>query len=143
MSAKLPKDIDPPAWFEQAARRRTLAETAWATEGFTSEALELLHESAERYLKGYLLAQGWKLVKTHDLKVLIYDAKQFNARFGAFEEWAETLTDDFFTAQYPVDDDTDLKQDFDDLRQQTDNLITIIKELLPQYFSSLFIPCLS
>jgi HEPN domain-containing protein len=136
MSTKLPRDIDPQAWFEQAARRYTLAKVAWEKEGFTSEAIELLQESAERYLKGYLLSTGWKLIKTHDLKTLIDSAREKDARFGTFAEWAETLTNDFFIAHYPMGDEQELKQDYQPLQQQTDNLIILIKELLPQYFQS-------
>ncbi len=43
----------------------------------------------EKYLKGFLLARGWTLEKTHDLTVLLDEAKKHAATFARFEDLAQ------------------------------------------------------
>jgi HEPN domain-containing protein len=132
MPPELPPEIDPQRWFAAAARRRSLAERAGQEEGFALEVVELLQEAAERYLKGYLLAKGWHLIKTHNLEVLIDAAAQYEPRFAGFTDWAEALTRDFFVAHYPTGDE--VTADLETLRRETDAVIGLIRELLPDRF---------
>jgi len=134
MPLPLPADIDPQAWFVQAARRRALADLAVQAADFGPEAVELLQASAERYLKGFLLTRGWSLVKTHDLAGLLKTASQYDPRFAAFANWAVTLTSDFFIVHYPTDDWKEVGQDYEEIRRQTDEVIALIRELAPSYF---------
>jgi HEPN domain-containing protein len=45
--------------------------------------IELLQEAAERFLKAYLIAGGWKLRRIHDLGALVAEAVAMDARFAA------------------------------------------------------------
>lgn len=126
-----PPELDPREWFAQGWRRRELVRVAADREGFTPEAVELLQGAAERWLKGYLLSQGWRLIKTHNLDTLIDAAAQFDVSFRQFTDWAERLTEDFFAAHYPGAGEESFP-DFEELRQQTDELILLIRKLLPE-----------
>jgi HEPN domain-containing protein len=132
MPPELPPENDPRQWFAAATRRRRLAERACQEEGFAPEAVELLQEAAERYLKGYLLTQGWHLVKTHNLDVLIDAAAQYESRFARFTDWAEALTREFLVAHYPTGED--VGGGLEALRRETDAVIKLIRELLPEHF---------
>lgn len=68
MLRKKTKANDPGDWFAFARERLAAADSLWKHEGITPAGIECLQESVERYLKGYLVAKGWRLVKTHDLK---------------------------------------------------------------------------
>ena len=98
--------------------------------------IELLQEAVERYLKGFLVAKGWKVKKTHDLDVLLIEATGFDPRFSTFQTLADELTRDFFAQHYPGGDWTDLGKNYESLRQQTGELVALIKTLLPPHFGS-------
>jgi HEPN domain-containing protein len=134
MLRKQSSDKNPADWFYSASDRLKIADLAWASEGLTQSGIELLQESVERYLKGYLVAKGWILKRTHDLDVLLIEAKRFDVRFDQFRSLADELTRDFFAQPYPGGDWTDLGKNYETLRQQTGSLVELIKQDLPQHF---------
>jgi HEPN domain-containing protein len=125
---------DPAAWFELAADRLKVADLAWKHEGLTASGIELPQEAAERYLKGYLIANGWRLIRTHDLDRLVTDAAGFDTRFERFHRFAEELTEDFFALHYPGQDLRTVGANYEELRTQSREMLALIKEVLPQYF---------
>ncbi len=133
MLRKPTDEKNPGDWFLLAADRLKAADSLWKHEGFTAAGIELLQESLERYLKGYLIAKGWRLIRTHDLEELIGDAKTFDAAFGKFVGLAEELTEDFFLQHYPGHDMTELGLNYEQMRNQTTELVDLIKNSLPQF----------
>lgn len=129
-SAKNPAD-----WFAFAEERLRGADVLWKSEGVTALGLEALQESIERYLKGYLIAKGWRLIKTHDLEKLVDAARHFDVQFSQFTNLAAQLTEEFFLQHYPGHDTTDLGRDYEQLRQQAGELIELIRKSLPEHFS--------
>ena len=135
MLRKLSNESDPADWFYLAADRLKAADLIWKAEGLTASGIELLQEAVERYLKGYLVAKGWKLVKTHDLSVLVSEAISFDARFKPFTSLADELTRDFFAQHYPGGDWLTIGQHYPDLRRETGDMVEVIQQSLPQYFT--------
>ena len=45
-----------------------------------------LQQALEKYLKGYLLAKGWRLKKIHDLNILISEAGKYNPALITFQK---------------------------------------------------------
>ena len=125
MRRKLSSESDPADWFYLASDRLKTADLVWKAEGLTASGIELLQEAVERLFKGYLIAKGWKLVKTHDLSALVSEAISIDAQFQAFTSLADELTRDFFAQHYP------------ELRRHTDELVALIKHSLPRYSSEL------
>jgi HEPN domain-containing protein len=136
MAFKQTSDKDPADWFEFAAERLKIADLAWKHEGFTPTGLECLQEAAERYLKGYLIAKGWQLQKTHDLERLMRVAEGIDKAFAPFVPMSIELTEKFFAQHYPGGDLTDLPSNYETLRSQVSEVIKIIKGALPNYFST-------
>ena len=134
MLRKQSDETDPADWFYLAADRLQVADLAWNHQGLTASGLELLQEGAERYLKGFLIAKGWRLVKTHDLVTLVGEAATFDIRLNGYRAFAQELTDDFFAQHYPGEDWKLVGQNYSVLRQQTDEIIAIIKQSVPQFF---------
>lgn len=134
MLRKLSNESDPADWFYLATDRLRTADLVWNAEGLTASGIELLQEAVERYLKGYLVAKGWKLVKTHDLSVLISEAITFDPRFKSCAPLADELTRDFFAQHYPGGDWLTIGQNYSQLRQATGEMILLIKQSLPQFF---------
>lgn len=134
MLRKLSNKTDPADWFYAAADRLKIADLAWRQEGLTQSGIELLQEAVERYLKGYLVAKGWRLRRTHDLDVLLADAITHAPRFGQFKDLADELTEEFFAQDYPGGDWTTLGQNYETLRRQAGAMIALVQQSLPQFF---------
>jgi HEPN domain-containing protein len=117
---------NPKDWFALAEERLRAADTLFAAHGPCFSAVELLQEAVERYLKGYLIAQGWKLEKTHDLSHLLDIAIKHDVRFDEYYSLAEGLTQDYWAQHYPGADLTDVGSDYRSWRDQTQQLIGLI-----------------
>ncbi len=134
MLHKQSSETDPADWFYTAEERLRGADLLWRHEGITLGGIEFLQESAERYLKGYLVAKGWRLLRTHDLRTLLSDALVYEPKFAAFKSFASDLTAEFFEGHYPGGDWTGIGHDYEALRRQAGELIDLIKVSLPQHF---------
>lgn len=125
---------NPADWFELAAERLSIADLARANQGLTATGVECLQEAAERYLKGFLVAKGWTLEKTHDLERLVNAAASYDYTFNRFIALATELTEDFFLQHYPGNDMTSVGENYEQMRAQVGEMIILIKTTLPQYF---------
>ena len=122
---------NPHDWFRLAADRLRVADSAREHEGITYSGIELLQEAVECYLKGYLIAQGWRLERTHDLRKLVDEACKHDSTFAKFTDMAQSLTEQFWAQHYPGDDLDDVGTDYDELRQQAGELIALILKCVP------------
>ena len=134
MQLKRTSDSDPADWFDTAADRLKIADLAWQHEGFTPTGVECLHEATERYLKGFLIASGWTLQRTHDLELLTRAAMAFNSQFSGFLPSATELTEKFFEQHYPGGDLTRIAENYEPLRTKVGEIVELIKTSLPKYF---------
>jgi HEPN domain-containing protein len=117
---------NPADWYRSAKVRLGSADRLYPLEGASESVIELLQESAERFLKGYLISKGWALVRIHDLGALIAEAQKYDERFVEFADFADELTDQFWTMHYPGGDFDAQVVDFEDLRAQLDGIIRLI-----------------
>jgi HEPN domain-containing protein len=63
----------------------------------------LCQNSAERYLKAYLIYQGWELKKTHDLNELLAFCVEYNNSLETLRDDCEILNEYITSARYPGD----------------------------------------
>ena len=131
---KQTSETDPADWFFAAADRLRVADGTWERDGLTLTGIELLQEAVERYLKGYLIAKGWSLDRTHDLRKLLSVGMTYDPAFNRFKALVDELTDDFFAQHYPGGDWTNVGQNYETLRQQAGEIVSLIEQSLPQYF---------
>jgi len=60
-----------------------------------------LQQAVEKYLKGYLLSQGWELQRIHNLEALLNEAIRFEPEMERFRELCEEATDFYTLERYP------------------------------------------
>lgn len=118
-------------WFLLADERLRSADILAAQNEPSYSAVELLQEAVERYLKGYLIYHGWKLERIHDLGPLVEAAATYDTRFSAFDDLAASLTEQFWAQHYPGDDLSEVGADYQELRRQAGELITLIRDSIP------------
>lgn len=66
------------------------------------------------------------MVRIHDLGALIAEAQKYDKRFVELADFADELTDQFWTMHYPGGDFDAQVVDFEDLRAQLDGIIRLI-----------------
>ncbi len=59
-------ESNPQDWFLLARERLRAADVLSAESCSTYSGIEILQEAVERYLKGFLIANGWRLRKVHE-----------------------------------------------------------------------------
>jgi len=118
---------NPSDWFLLAKDRLEKADALFVQFGASWSGVELLHESAERYLKGYLVACGWKIVKTHDLNLLLAVACDFNTDFAAYSPACQSLTEQFWEQHYPGGDLDEVGEDYSNIRNAVGEIISLIQ----------------
>jgi hypothetical protein len=75
-----------------------------------------------------MIAHGWKLRKIHALGALVAEAVQIDPRFTAFEDFADSLTDQFWAQHYPGGDLNEVGHDYPALRQCLGDMVTLIED---------------
>lgn len=128
------EENNPHHWFLLAEERLRSADVLYAHVGATYAVVELLQESVERYLKGFLVAQGWTLQRIHDLAFLNDEAKRYDVRFEQFDDLSERLTEQFWAQHYPGGDLSAVGADYKELRKSVGDLVMLIRSVLPQHF---------
>jgi len=63
----------------------------------------LCQSAAEKYLKGYLIAQGWDLKKTHDIAELLELCTEYTSDFEELLEDGTVLNEYITEGRYPGD----------------------------------------
>ena len=118
-------------WLLLAKERLEKADALFNQFGASYSGVELLQESVERYLKGYLVGKGWKLERIRDLNRLLEAAMSFDPQFAQFAELAHSLTEQFWEQHYPGGDLSEVGADYPELRQQAGELVALIYASIP------------
>ena len=121
----------PSDWYLLADDRMEKADAIHSQFGPSWSGVELLHEAAERYLKGYLVSRGWKLVKTHDLNRLLAEACIHEEGFSKFVAACQNLTEQFWEQHYPGGDLDEVGEGYEEIRKSLAGMIVLIKNSTP------------
>ena len=121
---------NPADWLILAKERLESADALFAARGACFSAVELLQESVERYLKGFLVSRRWQLERIHDLNRLLDLATAHRADFSRFQQLARSLTEQFWEQHYPGGDLDEVGQDYPDLRQALGELVALVESAI-------------
>jgi HEPN domain-containing protein len=61
-----------------------------------------LQQSVEKYLKGWLLDRGWRLLRTHEVDRLIDDASMYDLSLQSFRILGARLSSYYLLERYPT-----------------------------------------
>lgn len=100
-----PRPVETPAeWLRFAEENLGVAQREMAQETPAYRTICFLCQSAaEKYLKGFLIAQGWVLAKTHDIVVLLGLCVEYNKEFSELQERGSVLNEYIVAGRYPGD----------------------------------------
>ena len=95
------ESLYPQDWFAKAQQDVRTVEILLREEGDAEVAGFHLQQAVEKYLKGYLLSQGWELQRIHNLEVLLNEAIRFEPELERFRDLCEEATDLYTLERYP------------------------------------------
>ncbi len=92
----------------------------------------LCQGSGEKFLKAFLIAQGWELEKTHDVKKLLKYCQTFNPAFARLEMEAEILNTYITAGRYPgfFDQEYITHEEAQEAMKATKKIRLLVKKLL-------------
>lgn len=122
------RENNPKDWILLAEERLESADALVQSRGVCYSAIELLQESLERYLKGFLISKNWKLERIHDLNRLLDLCLDHHSEFSKYAPLAQSLTEQFWAQHYPGDDLSEIGEDYPELRRDAQDLIHLINE---------------
>lgn len=68
----------------------------------TDDAAFHLQQAVEKYLKGYLLARGWRLKRIHDIEALLSDAIRYDAGLERYRALCQQVAGYYLIERYPI-----------------------------------------
>ncbi len=89
-------------WFRKAQHDLETAQLLYKNEGYTEIIAFHIQQALEKYLKGYLIANGCKLRKIHDLEDLLSAAIEFDPTFADFLNVCRKATKYYMDSRYPI-----------------------------------------
>lgn len=96
-------------------------------DGDAEGAAIFVQQALEKYIKAFLLQNGWKLRKIHDLVSLLDSAVDFNPALDAFRDLCERVTAYYFVERYPPFISSDLT--VQDIEKDKAEAIRMIKAM--------------
>jgi HEPN domain-containing protein len=91
----------PQDWFDKAQQDLHTVEILLQAGGVAEVAGFHLQQVVEKYLKGYLVSQGWELERIHNLEALLNEAIRYEPELERFRELCEEATDFYTLERYP------------------------------------------
>ena len=115
-------------WYLHGGRDLQSAKILLKSKGSSENIAFFLQQAAEKYLKGYLIKQGWKLKKIHDLEVLLSEASRHNESFKAYLDSARLMSAAYIESRYPLGPPKEYSIELvSEWLEQTETLIALIK----------------
>ena len=115
-------------WFEKADHDFDAVNDILKGSGHPDVAGVLLQQGVEKYLKGYLISKGWKLIKTHDLKQLLDEAVKHNTLFDTYYDLLDMITEYYFEEKYPFGKTEVTLEEIKQNLKKVKKLINLIKK---------------
>lgn len=90
-----------------------------------------IHQTVEKYLKGFLLSRGWELRRIHDLEALLNEAGQHHSAFESFRPACRKMNQYYLEERYPYTVPSDLtKDEIEESLQAAEKLVREIRQLV-------------
>ncbi len=86
-----------------------------------------LQQAVEKFLKAFLLSQGWRLRKIHDLGALLDDAVTYDGSLEEFRNVCQKISAFYFVDRYPFVVETGMTEE--DVRSSLQQVKGLIEKL--------------
>jgi len=117
-------------WFSKAEKDLDEAKFLFEKNRPLENIAFFIHEAVEKYIKSYLISNGWELEKTHDLVRLLREACKFEKSLEKFIPLTEEMANYYIESRYPIGYLVEYtKEEIEKSIKGTEALINSIKRL--------------
>lgn len=85
-----------------------------------------LQQALEKCLKGFLIARGWRLQRTHNLSLLLDEAVAFVPSLERFRSLCQEVSAFYVEERYPLSMQPPSREELEQLLQQAQQLIRLL-----------------
>ncbi len=118
-------------WFQRGKHDLDTAEIIIKSKGHSDMVIFHLQQAVEKYLKGFLIYNGWELKKIHDIETLLTLAIEFKKEFESYLDFGRKLTAFYYGDRYPSGPALFCPRDeIDEMMKTTKEIIEKIKDLV-------------
>ncbi|MFQ5796307.1 MAG: HEPN domain-containing protein [Candidatus Bipolaricaulia bacterium] len=89
-----------------------------------------LQQAVEKFLKAFLLFQGWQLRRIHNLDALLDDAITYDASLEEFRDVCQKISGFYFVERYPIVVETGIEEE--DVRISWDQVRELVEKIRVQ-----------
>lgn len=115
-------------WFNKGEKDITNAEFLFKGNRDLETVAFHIQQSAEKYLKGFLISRGKELERIHDLVKLLQDVIKIDTEFNQFKGIVKKITNFYFESRYPLGYDVEYtEEEIKDALIHVNKLIKLIK----------------
>lgn len=114
-------------WFERGRHDIETAQLLYDERGYTDSIAYHVQQAIEKYLKGYLVLQGKKPPKIHELDTLLNHIAVFDNSFLDFLDLCEKTSHYYIEDRYPPG--PPVEYDFKEIKQDLDRAWELIKKV--------------
>ena len=120
----------PKDWFRIGDKELKRAQNLLSLEDVEGTGFNI-QQAVEKYLKGYLLSQGWELRRIHNLETLINEAIVYNPFFEKYRLPCRKITEYYVEERYPMIVSSELtKEEIEESLAIAERLIEKIRNLV-------------
>lgn len=116
---------DPSEWF-QKGREDLDRVPRRIEEGDCEDAAFHLQQALEKYLKGFLIAKGWQLRRTHNLSLLLDEAASFLPVLEAYRTLCEEASAFYVEERYPLSSQAPSQEELEASFQKARALVDLL-----------------
>ena len=114
-------------WFVRGQHDIETAQLLHDEQGHTDSIAYHIQQAIEKYLKGYLVLNGKRPPRIHELDTLLNQVAVLDNSFLKFLDLCEKASRYYIEARYPPG--PIVEYDYDELRQDLDNAWELIKDI--------------
>ena len=125
-----PQDSEYPEDWIEVAKEDLEMSTILLESGHPRGAGYNLQQAVEKFFKAYLIRQGWRLQRTHDLVELLENALQYDSDLEEFRSVCKLVTNYALAGRYPTSRESDLPvMDAENVRAALTEIKPLIERL--------------
>ena len=115
-------------WFERGLHDIETAQLLFDEQGYTDSIAYHIQQAIEKYLKGYLVFNGKKPPRIHELDTLLNHIGRFDDSFNGFLELCEKASRYYIEQRYPPG--PIIEYDYKEIKADLDNAWKLIRKII-------------
>jgi HEPN domain-containing protein len=115
-------------WFERGLHDLETAQLLFDEQGYTDSISYHIQQAIEKYLKGYLVFNGIKPPRIHELDTLLNHIGRFDDSFNVFLELCEKASRYYIEERYPPG--PIIEYSYEEIKTDLDNAWNLIRKVI-------------